>query len=73
MRTFALIAEQQGLVEWTRDTDGQITFGRVIQAYGTASIGFGHRAELQSDKAEPATAQGEGEVMSKADVDPSDK
>lgn len=30
-QAFARIAEDQGLVEWTRDTKGRITFGRAIR------------------------------------------
>jgi hypothetical protein len=30
-RAFALIAEEQHLVEWDRDKKGKITFGRVIR------------------------------------------
>jgi hypothetical protein len=48
-RAFAELAQNRGLIEWTRDPQGRITFGKVITV----------RADLQAGY---AIASGQGDV-----------
>lgn len=50
-RAFAQIAEDRGLVEWTRDAGGNITFGRIIHLTLSESVNVADA--LKVHKVEP--------------------
>jgi len=56
-RVFAQIAEDRGMVEWTRDDRGNITFGRVIRLTLTDSVEATDEGAANLE-AQPATLSG---------------
>lgn len=65
-QAFAQLAEDRGLIEWTRDKDGRITFGKVVKVgiYGVSATGL-VGTPTASIQAQPATVEAQVDVTPK--------